>query len=331
MPEFDGALEDLDELASLVDDLAERVRELRGETDEGSAAEEVDSSALSGPSGQAQENRAIHVAHAQLATERARRTRASLQELVDRTRSGLDRVRRQQQSRRASGRPAGAGRAGVAVGALDVAGDVDAALRRVVRGAVAGVPEVEHATVSWRDGRGHVVRSAGSDQVAEDLISTQTRIEQGPCLDAARDARIVECADMLSPESPWPYFGPIAAGLGALGVLAVPVRCGDTTGTLSLWAARAGTFPEATRALAELFAEHARLAVVHAVRAAEMEQAIDRRDVIGQAKGTLMVRHGVDADEAFGILRQRSQDTNVKIVDVARLVVEESPAESGPA
>jgi hypothetical protein len=121
------------------------------------------------------------------------------------------------------------------------------------------------------------------------------------------------------------------AGLGAVGVLAVPLRCGDTTGALSLWSARVGTFPESTRALAELFADHARLAVGHAARVAEMERAIDRRDLIGQAKGALMVTHGVDAGQAFRMLRQRSQDTNVKLVDVARQVMSELRGGAGSA
>jgi hypothetical protein len=48
---------------------------------------------------------------------------------------------------------------------------------------------------------------------------------------------------------------------------------------------------------------------------AEMSQA---RAAIEQAKGVLMVAHGVTADHAFGALRRCSQDTNVKVRDLAR-------------
>ncbi|WP_433261672.1 ANTAR domain-containing protein [Micromonospora vinacea] len=42
------------------------------------------------------------------------------------------------------------------------------------------------------------------------------------------------------------------------------------------------------------------------------------RDVIGQAKGILMERHKLTADEAFAVLARASQNTNRKLVDVAR-------------
>lgn len=42
------------------------------------------------------------------------------------------------------------------------------------------------------------------------------------------------------------------------------------------------------------------------------------RDLIGQAKGILAERFTVDDDEAFQMLVSSSQDTNMKLVDVAR-------------
>ncbi|MCU1498023.1 MAG: CoA-binding protein [Acidimicrobiales bacterium] len=59
--------------------------------------------------------------------------------------------------------------------------------------------------------------------------------------------------------------------------------------------------------------------------AAQIEQmatAVASRDIIGQAKGILMARQRVDADEAFEILRRASQRLNRKVRDVARDLVE---------
>ncbi len=50
--------------------------------------------------------------------------------------------------------------------------------------------------------------------------------------------------------------------------------------------------------------------------------ALDHRAVIEQAKGVLMVAHGVDADEAFQLLRSYSQDSNIKVRDLADRLVE---------
>ena len=50
--------------------------------------------------------------------------------------------------------------------------------------------------------------------------------------------------------------------------------------------------------------------------------ALASRDVIGQAKGILMARHGMTADQAFDDLRRASQRHGRKLGDVAADVVE---------
>lgn len=49
--------------------------------------------------------------------------------------------------------------------------------------------------------------------------------------------------------------------------------------------------------------------------------ALEHRAVIEQAKGVLIAAHGVDADEAFELLRAYSQDSNVKVRDLAERLV----------
>ena len=54
--------------------------------------------------------------------------------------------------------------------------------------------------------------------------------------------------------------------------------------------------------------------------------------MIGQAKGILMAREHVSADEAVEMLRRASQRVNVKLREIARQVAESSQRpESGPA
>ena len=50
--------------------------------------------------------------------------------------------------------------------------------------------------------------------------------------------------------------------------------------------------------------------------------AIDTRDLIGQAKGILMERYHIDAVRAFEMLRELSQSENVKLVDIAKQVID---------
>ncbi|WP_308210250.1 ANTAR domain-containing protein [Amycolatopsis iheyensis] len=73
-----------------------------------------------------------------------------------------------------------------------------------------------------------------------------------------------------------------------------------------------------------LLATHASLALNQArgtevaeLERANLHRAIASRDVIGQAKGILMARQGLDAEAAFDLLRRTSQDLNVKLADIA--------------
>jgi response regulator NasT len=53
-----------------------------------------------------------------------------------------------------------------------------------------------------------------------------------------------------------------------------------------------------------------------------LQGAFGRRAVIEQAKGILMARHSIDADRAFGMLRNHSQHKGNKLVDVATAIVD---------
>jgi hypothetical protein len=54
----------------------------------------------------------------------------------------------------------------------------------------------------------------------------------------------------------------------------------------------------------------------------DLRRALMTRDAIAEAKGLLMEREGVNADEAFDILRRASQRANVKLRDVAAELIE---------
>jgi response regulator NasT len=53
-----------------------------------------------------------------------------------------------------------------------------------------------------------------------------------------------------------------------------------------------------------------------------LQGAFGRRAVIEQAKGILMAVHAIDADDAFALLRNQSQRTGHKLVDVATSIVD---------
>ena len=58
-----------------------------------------------------------------------------------------------------------------------------------------------------------------------------------------------------------------------------------------------------------------------------LETALERRTVIGQATGLVMERFGLTAEVAFEVLRRLSQEHNRKLHDIAVELVSEGHAE----
>lgn len=92
---------------------------------------------------------------------------------------------------------------------------------------------------------------------------------------------------------------------------------------MNLYAHRAGVFDSYAQTVAALFGTQAALLLYGAARAHHLSVALGSRDEIGQAKGILMERFDLDGDAAFGLLVRSSQETNIKLVEVARWVVAE--------
>jgi hypothetical protein len=57
----------------------------------------------------------------------------------------------------------------------------------------------------------------------------------------------------------------------------------------------------------------------------ELQVIVPQREIIEQAKGMLMVTYQISADAAFGILRWRSQEHNVKLAIIAERLVADLP------
>lgn len=103
---------------------------------------------------------------------------------------------------------------------------------------------------------------------------------------------------------------------------------GDTLGVMNIYATTPGTFTPEQRASARTYADHAAAAIALAARLAHHTQltgnlnaALVSRTTIDQAMGIIMGQRCCHADEAFAILRKISQDTNVKLRDVAAALI----------
>lgn len=55
-----------------------------------------------------------------------------------------------------------------------------------------------------------------------------------------------------------------------------------------------------------------------------LKAGLERRTIIGEAVGIMMIQTGIAADAAFARLVDLSQDTNVRVRDIAEQMVEEA-------
>jgi GAF domain-containing protein len=140
----------------------------------------------------------------------------------------------------------------------------------------------------------------------------------GPCISAARYQSIFRIEDTGRDER-WPEFSAEAARLDVRSMLCVPLWIDERSlGALSLYAAQAAAFTDLHERVTILLATFAALALAEAQHAGQLHDALDNRDVIGQAKGILMERHSITADAAFGVLSRVSQAENMKLAEIAR-------------
>ncbi len=217
---------------------------------------------------------------------------------------------------------------------LMTATTVHGVLERVVEAARVAVPGADLVSVTLRAGSDFQT-PVQTDPLATRLDEVQYRLDEGPCVESTRTPGLgLTFSGDLGTGREYPRFGPAAAQLGVHSVLAVglfaTVESVPRTGALNLYSFQVGGIDELDRDLAVILAAHAStaLAATMASTAAELEtaqlrQALNSRDVIGQAKGILMERRGISADEAFDALRRASQSLNVKLARVAQTLVDQ--------
>jgi hypothetical protein len=208
-------------------------------------------------------------------------------------------------------------------------------LELIVAGALHTIPHVERAGISLVEGDGTVASHAPSDEVVAELDALQNELGEGPCRDSIRDHDRVVIDDMAATGAArWPRFAPVALerGVATMAAFQLFARHDGTAGALNLYAPEAHTFDESSLDIGALFASHAAIALHGSQRVAGLNQALRSRDVIGQAKGILIERFTLSEDAAFAMLARSSQQTNLKLRDVADwLVGEATRGRSGPA
>lgn len=210
---------------------------------------------------------------------------------------------------------------------------IEQALKRVVDLATRVIQGVDGASITlYKRDLTPFSKALSHDWVLE-LDAVQYQSQQGPCMEVAvTSAPTAGSADLAGSLS-WPVFGPAAARLRVRAVLAVGLAphpdltdpAQGPPGALNLYSRRPFAFGLAARDEALLLAAIAGQSIQLVAARADLNRlrdALSSRDVIGQAKGILMERHGIGEEEAFSILRGASNGLNIKLRDVAKHVTQ---------
>lgn len=204
--------------------------------------------------------------------------------------------------------------------------EFERALTRSVVVAARAMPDSPLVSVTLCTERG--IRSAAwAHARARVLDGMQSAAGRGPSFDAIEAGRPVTAAGLAAGDARWGSFCPQPHGI--LSLHAEPLTTqGRLLGTLNLYSAGTAGFAARTHVAAQVSAASIGVlfdVAIGAARtrevAAQLKEALGTRPVIDQAIGIVMAQRRCTAHQAFEILRNVSQDRNLKVHHVAATIV----------
>lgn len=194
----------------------------------------------------------------------------------------------------------------------------------------------DHASLLVRENDRYVTVGA-SDRLAQQVDELERRAGDGPCIDAIEEETPQIDPDLTTP-SLWPNLAAVLVAetpvRGAMGFrLLVDKRKGAA---LNLFSDTPNMFDAESAGRAAVLAAFASVAINAVAKgedAASLRRGLLSNREIGKAVGMLMMLHDMSEDEAFDLLRSHSQALNIKLAEVARVVIDQrgqlpTPAET---
>lgn len=198
----------------------------------------------------------------------------------------------------------------------------ESTLDRVVQLAVQTIPAADECGVVLRRPGGGIDTPAATSPTILELDDLQDELRQGPCVEAIWSLDTWVINDMTT-EARWPQWTSHAVRAGIGSALSVRIEThADVIGALNLYARAARAFDHTDIAVASIFARHTAYALAVVDQREQMNMALLSRQVIGAAQGMLMQRYGLNLDQSFEVLRRYSQESNIKLRDLAQHLVQ---------
>ncbi|GAA2435630.1 GAF and ANTAR domain-containing protein [Actinomadura vinacea] len=207
-------------------------------------------------------------------------------------------------------------------------------LRQVTELAPQAVPGCAGATsIRWAfpadDGaaRPEPLASAASHPDLAEIVDRQLARRHGPVFDVVRNRVPVSSDDVLV-EARWPEAMTDMLCRGVRTFSTTPHVKDPVLVTLTLFGVSPRALARGQHALASLLVAQSGAAMSNVLQygtvhrtAVQLQEAVEARAVVDQAKGILMHALGCDADEAFAEMRRISQTRHVKLTALAQRIV----------
>ena len=208
--------------------------------------------------------------------------------------------------------------------------DLDEILHDVSERAVE-VLELDGAglTIGPNPAAGEMSFVTATDEATEYVERQQDRLGEGVCYSAAQRGEILLVSSLEANGDKWPQYTPHALKAGFRSVAGIPMATGgECIGVLNAYRRSTGAWSAEDVAAGQLLARMATTYLVNATKLGEarkladqLQQALDSRVVIEQAKGVLAERLSVTPDIAFGLLRAYARSNRRQLRMVAQQVL----------
>jgi GAF domain-containing protein len=204
---------------------------------------------------------------------------------------------------------------------------VEDALHEIVHTTHA-VFNVDGAGLMLTDSEQQLRSVAASDDRLAHLEELQIEHSEGPCIAAYEDKQLVGVDD-LTADTRWPKFSDAAVSRRVRAVLASPLPYNqDAVGVVAVvseqsrpWSAEGELALLAFTDLAALLIASMMQGQQQSELATQLQGALDSRQIIEQAKGVLVGRHGITPRAAFEQLRAQARAERRKVAALCAEVV----------
>ncbi|CAN5664068.1 hypothetical protein BH10ACT9_BH10ACT9_04210 [soil metagenome] len=197
---------------------------------------------------------------------------------------------------------------------------VQDAFAEICAAAVDLIPGADVADIMLvRDG--DVVSVGATSDLAATLDELQQQLGEGPCAQAATDTAVVRTDDFRADER-WSRYGPAVLEMGVQSCLSFKLySAGQTAATMNIFGFGAGMWDDEAETVGAVLAAQAAAIIISSSWGAALSSPWVNREQIGQAKGIILERFGLNDVGAFTMMRRLSEENGVDLAEVARRVI----------